>query len=102
MKKFMTIIFPIIIGLISIFPFIFLEFLTTQNIKEKFPFMLFGLLLILPIAITMLFVPITRHIGMANKLLLLLRVALLMALGIIWLGIVEDQFHCFLRILYCG
>lgn len=102
----MTLRSPVIISLILVLPFISLELTNRRNFHEDFPISLFVILWLLPMAATLILMPIVRNMQAKNRVKtdpigLLLRVAFLIPIVWLWVGIILDQMPCFLGVQYC-
>lgn len=97
---------PALISFLLMLPFILLEWVNRRNLDEGFPFLLFGLLWLLPLAFLLILTPIIRNIGagkglMAKPFSLLFGVVALIFITLIWGGLVMDQLPCFLGVPNC-
>src|SRR5688500_12560634 len=97
-----------LISFLLVLPFAILEALNnTINRQNTLGLVvLFGLLWLLPVVFILILVPTVRKVpagngGTANSLGLLLRVALLVAVAMMWGGILIDQMPCFLGAPNC-
>jgi hypothetical protein len=96
-----TIKSPAIISALLVLPFMILELVNTRNFNETFPIPLFGILWLLPTIFIFTLTPIGQNVRAGNSLALLIRVALLLAIAILWGGIVADQLPCFMGVPNC-
>ena len=83
-----------------------LELVNKRGFNEGFPFVLFGILWLLPVAFFAVLLPIAQDARagkgiFAKPVQLLLKVALLALTAIIWGSIVLDQLPCFLGVPNC-
>jgi hypothetical protein len=106
MKNILTNLSPAIIGFILVFPFMILELVNRRNFPESFPIVLFGLLWLLPMLFIVTVMPIVRNVRAGNSIIanpinLLLRVAFLVLIAWMWVGILIDQMPCFLGVPNC-
>ena len=85
-------IVPVLVGTAVALPLAVMELWNRRGYGEGFPFFLFGLLWLLPAAVTFV---------VARPWSLLLRVGLLLALGAAWGAIFLDQLPCFLGVPNC-
>jgi hypothetical protein len=97
---------PAIIGFILVFPFLSLELINRRNFHEDFPFPLFGILWLLSMTFSLILMPLARNVQAGNRIRvnsigLLLRVACLVLIAWMWVGIILDQMPCFLGVRYC-
>ena len=97
---------PVIFSSLLVLPFVFLELINERSFHEGFPFVLFGILWLLPIAFFSVLLPIVRDVRTGNNIFantdkLLLKVAFLAIIALLWGGIILDQFPCFLGVPNC-
>ena len=95
-----------VIGLILVFPFMLLEWVTRRDLPGSFPIPLFIFLWVLPVAFVVLIFPIVRTVRAGNSvtakpLNLLLRVAFLILIAALWAGAFVDQLPCFVGVPNC-
>lgn len=95
-----------LIGLFLVVPFIILELVNRPTLPEDFPIVLFVFLWMLAVIFIFIVTPILRGFWRGNSILdnrgsLLLRVALLIPIGWVWIAIVIDQMPCFLGVPNC-
>jgi hypothetical protein len=95
-------------GVLFVVPFASLELWYTPVIRSwnHFPFMLFGMLWLLPTAFFLTAAPIVRRLRtggdiLAQPITLLLRVAFLTFTVLIWVNLMRDQMPCFLGVPNC-
>ena len=88
---------PALIGLLATLPFIALELINRRNFDEGFPIPLFVILWLLPT----IFLLLVRNIQIQNKLMLVIRIAFLLAIFVLWIAIIKDQMPCFLGVPNC-
>jgi hypothetical protein len=98
----------VVIGLILVLPFAFLEFLFNSISRQNAPglIVLFSLMWLLPTAFIVVLAPITRTVRagssiLANPVALLARVALLALLAMAWGAMLADQLPCFIGVPNC-
>ena len=93
------------ISFLIILPLMVLEILNRRDLSEAFPFVLFGVLWLLPVLFILTGMPIIRTIRAGNPIVpnpvLVLRALLFAFLVWMWLGIVMDQMPCFLGVPNC-
>jgi len=97
---------PVIVSSFLVIPLIALEWINRRSFHEGFPFVLFGILWLLPIAFFSVLLPIVRDMRAGNNIFantdkLLLKVAFLAFIALLWGGIILDQFPCFLGVPNC-
>ena len=97
---------PAIISSLLVLPFMILEWVNRRSFHEGFPIPLFGLLWLLPVGFILIQMPIVRNVWAGNRIMvnpisLLLRVAFLIAIAWLWVGLVLDQMPCFLGVSIC-
>jgi len=97
---------PVIFSSLLVLPFVALEIINRRSFHEGFPYVLFGILWLLPIAFFAVLLPIVQDVRTRNKLfakpaVLLLKVALLGIIAIIWGSVILDQLPCFLGVPNC-
>jgi len=95
-----------LISFIGVLPFMLLELVNRRNFSEGFPFVLFGLLWLLPMLFVITLIPLVRDIQAGKKLIanpikLLLTVTALLSLVVLWSGNVMDQLPCFIGVPNC-
>ena len=97
-----------LISFLLVLPFAILEALNNTIDRQSALglVVLFGLLWLLPVVFILILVPTVRKVRvgngvMADSLKLLLRVALLVAIAMMWGGILIDQMPCFLGVPNC-
>jgi uncharacterized membrane protein len=97
---------PAIISFILVVPFIILELVNRRSYHEGFPFVLFGILWILPIAFILMLTPIIRNVQSgksisSNPYSLLVRIILMVFTAWVWTAAIIDQMPCFLGLAKC-
>ncbi len=95
---------PVRVGLVLVLPFLVLELANRRSYGEGFPFLLFGLLWLLPTAFIFVLGPFLQQISYgatASVICLVLEGALLLLIAGAWIGIVLDQMPCFLGVRFC-
>jgi hypothetical protein len=97
---------PAIISSALVLPFMILELVNRRSFHEDFPIVLFGLMWLLSVAFILILRPIVRNIRaengiMVNPIGLLLRVAFLIPIAWLWVGLILDQMPCFLGVPNC-
>ena len=96
-------------GLMLVAPFAFLEIRNYAPLRSSwlhFPFLLFGVLWLLPTAFFLTATPIVRNWRLgenvfSHPIALLLRVTLLAFVALFWVSIMRDQMPCFLGVPNC-
>lgn len=95
-------------GLLLVVPFAFLELWYTPAVRSliRFPYMLFGMLWLLPTASFITLAPVVRSLRageniLAQPIALLLRVAFLTFAALSWVNLMRDQMPCFLGVPNC-
>jgi uncharacterized membrane protein len=83
-----------------------LELINRRSFHEDFPIPLFGILWLLPVTFILILMPIVRNVRAGNRIRvnpisLLLRVAFLILIAWLWVGIILDQMPCFLGVPNC-
>jgi hypothetical protein len=101
-----TLAAPAIIGSVLVLPFMILEMINRRGLGEGFPFVLFVVMWILPALFVLVLTPIVRDLRAgirmtANPLTVVPRLALLILITWLWLGLVIDQLPCFLGVPNC-
>lgn len=101
-----TLRIPAILSLALVLPFMVLEVINRRSYHEGFPIALFALLWLLPLSFILVALPITRSPAggagtLAQRLGILLRVALLVLIAWLWGSLVLDQLPCFLGVPNC-
>jgi len=84
----------------------FLEWVNRRAYQEGYPLQLFGIMWLLALAFSLILQPILNKIQAGGNLLekpviLLLKVALLILIAWLWMGILQDQMDCFLGVPLC-
>jgi len=97
---------PALIGAILVIPFMILELVNRRKFDEGFPFLLFGILWLMPVAFLLILMPLVRDLRAGNRILvnpinLLLRVVVLILIAWLWAGALIDQMPCFLGVPNC-
>jgi len=97
---------PMIISSILVLPLMILELVNRRRYHEGFPIVLFGILWLLPVAFILILMPIARNIQggsriRVNSISLLLKIALLIVIVWLWVGIILDQMPCFIGVPNC-
>lgn len=97
---------PAIISSLLVLPFVSLEMITRRGFDEGFPFLLFGILWLLPVTFILTLIPIVRNWRAIDTVRtypvsLLLRVAFLILVAWLWVSILSDQMPCFLGVPNC-
>lgn len=97
---------PAIISSILVLPFVILEWVNRRGFDEDFPFPLFGIMWMLPLAFIVILNPVVRDLRAGNRLTanpagLLAGAAILFLIGWLWTGILLDQMPCFLGVPNC-
>lgn len=92
---------PALISTLLVLPFVVLELVNRRGFNEGFPVALFGLLWLLPLAFSLLLLPIMRRrpegaMTPASRLGLWTRMAAVGLIVFIWIALVADQMPCFL------
>jgi RsiW-degrading membrane proteinase PrsW (M82 family) len=95
-----------VISLITLLPFMVMEFIKRRGFQEPFPVALFTILWLTLLSFIFILLPIVQDVrkGNLNKspfANLLLRVFFLILIAIFWIGIIIDQMPCFLGIQNC-
>ncbi|MGH7492106.1 MAG: hypothetical protein ACREOO_06885, partial [bacterium] len=93
-------------GFILVLPFMILELINRRSFHEGFPIPLFGLLWFLPMILIVILTPLVRNVRAgnsitANPITLLLRVGFSALIAMMWVGILIDQFPCFMGVQNC-
>jgi len=101
-----TLKLPALLGLILILPFMVLEYVNRRDFHEDYPFQLFAILWLLGTGFVLTLLPLVRDVRAGKSLVrspigLALRVALLIAMAWLWIGIVADPMPCFLGVPLC-
>jgi hypothetical protein len=97
---------PAIVSSLLVLPFMILELVNRRGFNEGFPIVLFGLLWLLPLGFVAILMPILRSLPAGNRNMqsafsLLPRVALLILIAWLWVGLILDQMPCFLDVPNC-
>ncbi|MBP1702254.1 MAG: hypothetical protein H6Q38_1361 [Chloroflexi bacterium] len=97
---------PALIGAILVIPFMILELVNRRKFDEGFPFLLFGILWLMPVAFLLILMPLVRDLRAGNRILVnpinqLLRVVVLILIVWLWAGALIDQMPCFLGVPNC-
>ncbi len=97
---------PVIISSVLVLPFLILESINRQNYQEGFPFLLFGILWILPLSLVLILRSIIRNLQTGKSdipyaLSLLPRIIILVLIAWLWIGVLLDQMPCFLGVPNC-
>jgi hypothetical protein len=97
---------PAMIGLVFVLPLMLLELLNRPSLGQAFPWLLFGVLWLLPAAFFLTLLPVVQRVRAGEHLMahpagLLVRVALLILLASLWIAIMQDQMSCFLGVPNC-
>ena len=97
---------PALIGAILVIPFMILELVNRRKFDEGFPFLLFGILWLMPVAFLLILMPLVRDLRAGSRILvnpikLLLRVVVLILIAWLWAGALIDQMPCFLGVPNC-
>jgi hypothetical protein len=97
---------PAIISSALVLPFIILELVNRRTYHEGFPMPLYGVLWLLPMALTLISMRIvqqvrTGHRSTSTTAGLSLGIALLIVIAWVWIGIILDQMSCFLGVPLC-
>jgi hypothetical protein len=94
-----------IVSSILVLPFMILELINRRNIYSGFPIALFVFMWLLPLAFTIILMPILRTLLTENRTVnpisLVPRVALLLLIAWLWVSLVVDQMPCFLGVPNC-
>lgn len=93
-----------IIASLLVLPLAVLQ-LTNRNVAESFPFVLFGVLWLLPFVFVLILASMARTLrtrtGQYRWLTLVPAVAVLALIASFWTGLVLDQMPCFLGVPNC-
>jgi hypothetical protein len=97
---------PAMIGLVFVLPLMLLELVNRPSLGQAFPWPLFGVLWLLPVAFFLTLLPIVQRARAgeaitARPLGLLLSGAVLILVTALWLAIIQDQMPCFLGAANC-
>ena len=89
-----------------VLPFMILELVNRRGFHEGFPIPLFSVIWLLPFAFTLILIPTVARLRAgskrtADRLIILLSLALLILIALVWIGIVVDQMPCFLGVPNC-
>jgi len=96
-----------IVGLIVVLPFVILEYINTQGFRALgFPVALFSVMWLLPFVFVFLLMPTVRDIRsgagiMAHPASVFVRAVLMIAIGMFWVILVNDQMPCFMGVPNC-
>lgn len=93
-----------LVGFVLVLPFVFLELVNRRGYGEDFPFPVFGLLWLLPVAFTLVLTTLLgqdRRRAAPHGIHLALGGVLLLLIAGLWIGIVLDQMPCFLGVRFC-
>jgi hypothetical protein len=91
---------------VLVLPFMILELVNRRDFPNGFPIPLFGFMWLMAVAFIVILMPIVRsrqaaHQTMPSSLSVLARVALLIVIAWLWVGLVIDQMPCFLGVPNC-
>jgi len=97
---------PAIVASLLVLPFMILELVNRRGFNDGFPVPLFFLMWLLPVAFVAILMPILRSLPAGNRnmqsaLSLLPRIALLILIAWLWVGLTLDQMPCFLGVPNC-
>lgn len=99
---------PALISFILVLPLAILESLNNTITKQSAPglIVLFGLLWLLQMAFIVILVPIVQSVRagnsvMANPISILYRIATLVLIVMMWVGLIIDQIPCFMGVANC-
>jgi hypothetical protein len=97
---------PAIVSSLLVLPFMILELVNRRGFNEGFPIALFGLMWLLPLAFVAILMPILGSLPAGNRnmqraIKLLPRIALLIVIAWLWVGLTLDQMPCFLGVPNC-
>ena len=97
---------PVVIGSLVVLPLVLLQFTVGQDSSSEFPLALFVFLWVLPTVFVAVLAPLVRRIAggegvFQRRVDLALRLLLLLAIGSLWLSVVNDQMPCFLGVPNC-
>jgi hypothetical protein len=101
-----TLLIAVVISSILVAPFLFLELRLGSQTYSSFPYQLFAILWILPVAFVITFSPFVRSLRsresvITNPVTLVVRIAFLALFLILWIALVRDQMPCFLGVPNC-
>ena len=101
-----TLITPAIISSVLVLPFMVLELVNRRALPGAYPAPLFVFMWLLPFTFTVILMPIARRFRARNGDVAmprghLARVALLIVIAWLWVGLVADQMPCFLGVPNC-
>jgi hypothetical protein len=105
--RFVTLRNAALTGFLMVIPFVLLEAITTSGfVRSGFPLALYILLWLFAAIFVHLLAPVVQtiragNIAMANSLFLVLKVVLMALIAWAWIGLVIDQWPCFLGIPNC-
>lgn len=97
---------PAIISFMLVLPFMILELVYRRNLNAGFPVVLFAFMWLLALSFMFTLMPILQSVRGGNRNMLhpasvLPRIAVLMLVAALWLGLVLDQMPCFLGVPNC-
>jgi hypothetical protein len=97
---------PAIISALLVLPFAILEVINSPSAAADFPFPLFVALWLLLVTFILMLLPIVRSVRVESPLRVTLyrhlpRIALMIILAGLWVGLVLDQMPCFLGVPNC-
>jgi hypothetical protein len=95
-----------IISLLLVLPFIMLELVNRRSFHEGFPIALFAWLWLLPVIFMITLMPILRTIRAGNGIpaqpaTLWIRALISVLIAGLWIGLLVDQWPCFLGVPNC-
>jgi glucan phosphoethanolaminetransferase (alkaline phosphatase superfamily) len=97
-----------LISFTLVLPLAILEYVNNTITRQNAPglIVLFGLLWLLPAAFVVILLPMLRTVRagnsvMANPMKVLFRVVFLVLIAMMWVGIINDQFPCFMGVANC-
>lgn len=91
---------------VLVLPFMILELVNRRDFPNGFPIPLFGFMWLMAVAFIVILMPILRsrqatHQTVPSSLSVLARIALLILIAWLWIGLVIDQMPCFLGVPNC-
>ena len=89
------------VGAALVLPFVLLEAINREGFFASFPFVLFGVMWLLPAAFVLTVKSLTHGEKPGHLLGLVSRVALSMLIAWFWMQLVIDQMPCFLGVPNC-
>jgi hypothetical protein len=97
---------PAIISSLLVLPFMILELVNRRCFHEGFPVALFSILWLLSMAFILILMPIARNVRaekriIVNPVRLLTRIAFLIVIAWLWIGLIVDQMPCFMGVPNC-